>query len=555
MSKKTKYSNSSLEDFGIKVIGFAMPTPTSKAARVIINIQTCVSLQLDLAIPRSKLGNPTIFKQYLLDKAFHVPGNTKILSDSEFWSWFAQELLEDINSQFKIVHRPGFYGSCYLTNDNKFVGIPGKKKPFLDPDSNLDSLIVGRKGSIEDWKKHVASSALYSSRYMLAICGALSSYIARLVNVESGGFHFYLTSSKGKTICLLVATSISGPNSSMCKWGTTSAAIEDDAIAHCDLALCIDGLEQIDNPKTVKEIIYKLASETMRGRYKSHQNPLMQNAQRWKVVIISSGEDSLSELAKSAGLERKLGELVRMPDVPFDAGKGLGCFDSLPKGISASDYVDKIKANTNRYYGTAHDLFIKELTTRMHENKPKLKKFIKAKMNIFLDGNHVDRNQGLEIRTANRFALAYAAGIIATKIGVLDFDERQIMGSISKCYQDSLGAPAASPIKPDEKGYREVEKLVNSEKLPDIRNSSRISHKDILRAKGCVTSVKGKTVIAIPTKVIDDLVGGIEIRQKVLTRFKVENRIYLESGKKPTRTVGLRRKDKKQTRCVCFKID
>ncbi|EPE9059991.1 hypothetical protein ACSPJ8_003542 [Klebsiella aerogenes] len=60
-------------------------------------------------------------------------------------------------------------------------------------------------------------------------------------------------------------------------------------------------------------------------------------------------------------------------------------------------------------------------------------------MNEFLKYHDLEQsNDGVKRRIATRFALTYAAGVLAIKFGILPFDEEEIMAAISYCYLSAV---------------------------------------------------------------------------------------------------------------------
>ncbi|MGO3741420.1 hypothetical protein [Kerstersia sp.] len=79
---------------------------------------------------------------------------------------------------------------------------------------------------------------------------------------------------------------------------------------------------------------------------------------RWRLLFLSSGELSLADHMQEVGKRAHAGQEVRLPDIPADAGAGLGLFDTLHGLPDARALAEHIKAVTRRTYGTAGRVFI-----------------------------------------------------------------------------------------------------------------------------------------------------------------------------------------------------
>src|SRR5207302_8225939 len=107
-----------------------------------------------------------------------------------------------------IVDRIGWHGNEFVLPNSPAETSDGTLLR-VEPANPEHYTRYGCKGTLEDWKQGVASLAAYSSRLTLALSSAFAAPVLRFVDVEPGGFHLSGESSKGKTTCLLAATSVS----------------------------------------------------------------------------------------------------------------------------------------------------------------------------------------------------------------------------------------------------------------------------------------------------------------------------------------------------------
>jgi putative DNA primase/helicase len=569
MSKKTKQNKSTdLGKYGFKILGYCPKNDISKRAKFIVKFRDHDETMNTISIPRSYLSNISKIKTHLLDEGYDVPENSNVsLDDHALWTGIKEMLMKGSkDTKFNIVARPGFHGHCYLTANNKIIGTPDGYRPFLDPDINLFKGTVSHKGSLDEWKLNVAPAGSHSTRIMTATCAGFSPYLARWADMETGGFHLFADSSTGKSTCLYIANSILGPRDSLKKWDSTATALEETATTYCDLLLGLDEIGLLEGSpaqvaQAARKAVYQLTSGMGKSRSGVFRDVSLQNAQRWTTCILSTGESSLFDQAFEAGISRKIGEQVRVVDIPADAGGEYGIFESLPDEMEGNPkkYAELLDKQSKKYYGTAHIKFLEKLTKHLSKDEDNVRTKIAERMEHFLDKNDVSRVIGHQGRLAKRFALAYAAGISARKFGVLDFSEKEVFNGISKCYRDALEYYRQSnPLSKKEQAdaaYSKILKLVDPSEFLDIRDDSKkISDKKIDKVKGFIYTLRKTKVAAIPLDRIQKILGNGNVRKKVFDRLKTENLILPRADEKISQQINVRHSSRGKPYCVCFKI-
>jgi hypothetical protein len=153
------------------------------------------------------------------------------------------------------------------------------------------------------------------------------------------------------------------------------------------------------------------------------------------MVLISSEKD-LATIAAEGGRTVNPGQLVRYAEIPVDGDKPI--IERVPEGFgSASEFVNLLKDRCRQYHGTAGVAFVEALVRDLHEDRDALLAKLHSYRNHFLEVTAANRDEGAEIRTAERFALVYAAGRLAKRYGVLPA-EFQVLKSVKRCYLDHL---------------------------------------------------------------------------------------------------------------------
>ena len=112
-------------------------------------------------------------------------------------------------------------------------------------------------------------------------------------------------------IVLAIACSVIGPPDIKLTWRSTDNGLEGIALSHNDLMLALDEISQAD-PKTVSTSIYDLIN----GKQKIRANVMGSalSVQGWHILLLSTGEENLRNIAISQGKITKAGEEIRLAD-------------------------------------------------------------------------------------------------------------------------------------------------------------------------------------------------------------------------------------------------
>ncbi len=136
----------------------------------------------------------------------------------------------------------------------------------------------------------------------------------------------------------------------------------------------------------------------------------------WRIMLLSAGEIGLADKIAEGGRKAKAGQLVRLVDVPAEAGAGLGLFEDT-KGQDAAAFSKAIKQAALQVYGIAGPAFVETLTTYPEQIIAQARIVTAQITSRMLEGRR--RIDGQLSRVAERFALVAAAGELArTSLGL-----------------------------------------------------------------------------------------------------------------------------------------
>ncbi|MBX9916899.1 MAG: DUF927 domain-containing protein [Nitrosomonas sp.] len=304
---------------------------------------------------------------------------------------------------------------------------------WLFADSRPDTNPFKQRGTLKQWRENVAALCVGNSRLTFAVSVAFAAPLLYLVQEQSGGFHFRGSSSSGKTSALTVAGSVCGSPEYLQLWRSTDNGMETSALSRCDSLLSLDELKQID-ARVAGETAYLLANGVAKVR--ANVTGGARNTAKWRLLFLSAGELSLSQHVAEAGKKTHAGAELRMADIPADAGQGLGCFENLHGFDNGHEFAKALNGVVSKYYGTAFPAFIEAVL----KHRETLRESLFSARQKFEKATLTQAASGQAQRVAARFALAGAAGELATDWGITGWQPGASMQSAITCFKAWLQA-------------------------------------------------------------------------------------------------------------------
>jgi putative DNA primase/helicase len=363
------------------------------------------------AMPMELLaGDGCDLRRYLLSGGLPISSNRR-----------ARELLFDYlqfsqpSRSMLCVDRVGWHGEVFVLPDGTIGPADCVERVFQGTSSHR----YRTAGTLEQWRSEVARICAGNSRLIFCLCLAFAGPLLALTGTEGGGFHLYGTTSTGKTTAQMVAGSVWGGNDIhgfLSTWRGTNNGLEALAELHNDTLLVLDELKQ-SSAKDVAEMIYLLANGQAKHRMSRAITARSQAA--WRLLFLSSGELTLEQHLETVG-QRNFGGLeVRLINLPADAGTGRGLFDTVHGGEDASEFAGRLQAAAKHFYGTAGRAWLKWLVSNREVVRDDFRLFHRQFVTRVVPAVAV----GELPRAAGRFALAAAAGELATEVGITGWQE------------------------------------------------------------------------------------------------------------------------------------
>jgi len=285
-------------------------------------------------------------------------------------------------------------------------------------------------GTLEDWRNYIEETRS-NPLQTFAICTALAGPLLTPSQTENGGFHFFGTSSRGKTLSLQLACTVFGsgmaPNQDakfptlLNSWQATDNALEVIANTFSDTILVLDeyGLRT-----DARSPIYKLIEG--RGKARMNGSGSLDERMAWSLLMLSSGEIPIHCMSNSKGRDSiQQGQMIRMIDIPIDS--------LSPSGDA--EQAERLKYACGQYFGTAGPAFIRMLLTHFKGDAKGMQEFIVQERDALHEQLCEEcQNQGFTLhphhkRTVRRFALVALAGSWAAE-DILPHSEDEVFSAV-----------------------------------------------------------------------------------------------------------------------------
>lgn len=338
----------------------------------------------------------------------------------------------------RCVLRTGWHDGVFVLPSRTFGERAGE--PVIFQGATVDGVALSTAGTFDAWRAQVAAPCAGNSRLVLALSAAFAGPCLGLLDSEGGGFHLRGSSSSGKSTALALAASVFGPPAFARTWRATDNALEAVASLYSDLLLPLDEIGQLD-PRNAGAAAYLLANG--QGKSRSHRDGSARAAARFRLLFLSAGEVGLGDLVTASGNKSRAGHEVRVVDVPADVEGGAGIFERLPDGCEPGEFADRLKRAAAEHYGHALPAWLDVLTGDAQAARDALRRVRDA----LADAMSGTDAAGQVRRVAQRFALAAAAGELATAKGLTGWHDGEATAAARACFAawlDSRGTVGAA---------------------------------------------------------------------------------------------------------------
>jgi hypothetical protein len=369
----------------------------------------------------------------------------------------AEEIAEAVqmsadNSRY-VVSQIGWYEGKRFAWPGRVFRSAGRKVSFLRSRQTIQTYgaFFKRRGNVRSWRGKVEKHASKSSFVIFAFGVVFAAPMMRFVGASEGAiFNIVGPTSLGKTTILLVAQSLMGrPDRNRLKsWYGTLIGLGDSLAAVKDFALIIDDTSRKEgSAKEKSKVIENLAHIAAGGGKRSVSASWeLQHGPTPSVsplLVLSSGEHTLQELAEAGGEVVTGGAAVRFIDIPIPDASSGGVFDRLTRRDTADGVRQALERGCKRRFGAAFRTYV----CWLEANKLEATRIAKAEMLRFLRKWRKNRGVAVEApaesRIVKKFALVYAGLRLAKKAGVLSLDADAVFSAVLTCLSAALHQSSA----------------------------------------------------------------------------------------------------------------
>ena len=305
-------------------------------------------------IPQSLLvGRITDLMQFLRPLAMSV-----LYENGEL----VRDYLDHEHKKFSAEHPEHFLESV------KVVGWHSPGKTFILPTEIIGErngvwfdgknvALYGKGGDFDTWKNEVATPCEGNSYLVLGFSCAFAGPLLEPLNIPGLGIHYFGVSTTGKSTALAVAASAWGQEKFAISWSATINGLEAAAMNRSSTLLVLDESHQVD-PKVLDGGVYLLLNRT--GKATMNKDRSAREIARWYPCLFSSGERSVETHQTTAKIEHKVGQALRIVDVPVVFGPH-GLFTDIHGAKNGAKFSDRLRTAAGTHYGYAGPVFIEHL--------------------------------------------------------------------------------------------------------------------------------------------------------------------------------------------------
>lgn len=359
-------------------------------------------------------------------------------------------------------------------------------------------------GTLSEWRDNVARYAGGNSRLLFTISVAFAAPMMHLAGFNtSTGFHIRGTSTDGKTTAILSALSVYGKPSELLKtWRNTANALEGTATAFNDGLLCLDELKQI-TPKDLETTTYMIGNGQAKGRANIYGQT--KKVSTWRLLYLSTGELGLSDMLATVGSKTYAGQELRFIDLPSDAGKGFGLFDTV-HNLDGATLSNTIRANAENNHGAAGIEWLAYLVK--NQDALNIRQAIKSFTDYALPKDATAQHG----RACDYFGLVAVAGELATEQGLTGWNDMEAFEACKRLFLEWMegfghGNKETSNIIAHVKGFIEAHGASRFEQVEGEPNRTVSNRVGFYRTNG-----DGLEYLIMPESFKRDLCSGYDVK-------------------------------------------
>lgn len=348
-----------------------------------------------------------------------------ILPDPKARALLRQALMRvQVSAQITLTNKVGWLTTvggarAYACADGSTIS-PSGEAVMLHPAPKISRQFYATQGTLDEWKRDVASLAVGNPFVMFCVSAAFCGPLLRPLHESSGGFHAEGISKTGKTLAVRLGASVwyrADTVGGMCSWDATGTGFETHAQLYNDGVYVLDEMARAKAPQIV-DTIYMLSNEV--GKSRGSKNITAAERGTWKTFILSTGEKDVASFVTEAKQSLPAGADIRLPSIPTTPE------NTWPELHRHADLHALGKTIyplvTAQQYGTAGRAFVARLAGLTDDDLQDLQGHLSDVREWIAE--ELPTNASAQVKeVVQRFGLVAFAGELAIRWGVLPYEE------------------------------------------------------------------------------------------------------------------------------------
>jgi len=323
------------------------------------------------------------------------------------------------------------FGSFVIGDREYLPGGVVRHSPPTDDTKHLVNYLQPR-GTLERWKQLMEFfNKPGMELHQLVVCTAFGSPLMEFSSIFSMLLHLNGPTGFGKTTTQWAAAGVYGkPDGLMIRHDDTTASKFHRFEIMKNLPIYIDELTKCA-PIEASDLAYSLSAGRQRNRMSSGSNAERHRGEPWHLCSVSSGNASVMDMIEAAKAE---------PDAERERVFEISLTDYIyPHSKEASDEFQN--AISKEVYGVAADPYLRWLVDNVDE----------ARGFFVATQQRLDAAAGLNAKNrmvSAGFAAMLAGGMIAKKLGLIQFDMKAVFSFVVTLIRDRADHLAATKKRP-----------------------------------------------------------------------------------------------------------
>lgn len=411
---------------------------------------------------------------------------------------------------------------------HRAIGLSSRNIRGISPNKCvLETADRRARGSSQRWRELVARMGNESTAIMFAISAAFAAPLLRWVGEESFAICLFGKTRGGKTAACLAGESVAGVGNAdkLLSWNATEAGLRPALASHNDLLLVIDDLNKLpsssyaDKYRQIKEFSYNLAAGSNRRRSRMHADT-NENGSQYRLITLTSSEESIQSLALKANVQRSGGDAVRLIDVPAYYGELEHIFDKVDGAVGAEALQNRyaqLKQACSDNHGYIFWRYIRYLLRNNQDCTGSIRRWQSSFIqHVAPSGNRIELTD-----LARKFSIIFAGGMMAVESVGLDWHPDDVLETISRCYQG-----AADTLFP-ERLLLKSGRLALKTWLMNLPKIDGLDAKECGSIDGYVSAAKRSYICTVKIDSFNRVFDNVPQRELVLAELEAQGQITL----------------------------